>query len=140
MDISLDQKETEELFEYPSLVARIQSSFIDLLFILLMMFVLVWLFDHIGVVSDAARVCAMVLLWVVYEPLCTSLGFTLGNYIKRLRVRQYRDRSKRISFFSALIRYVVKIMLGWLSFLTIHSNREKRAIHDLAVGSVVIMM
>jgi hypothetical protein len=34
----------------------------------------------------------------------------------------------------------VKVMLGWLSFLTIHTNTEKRAIHDLFIGSVMIKL
>lgn len=41
-------------------------------------------------------------------------------------------------YFQAIIRYIIKISLGWISFLTINSNYEKRAIHDFVAGSVVI--
>ena len=37
-----------------------------------------------------------------------------------------------------MIRYPVKLLLGWISFLTINSNPKRRAIHDLASGSVMI--
>jgi uncharacterized RDD family membrane protein YckC len=38
----------------------------------------------------------------------------------------------------AFFRYVLKISLGWISFLTMHSNSQRRAIHDFAAGSVMI--
>ncbi|MES1198207.1 MAG: RDD family protein, partial [Chitinophagaceae bacterium] len=67
-----------------------------------------------------------------------TLGFTLGNFIKGIRVRQYSNKVKRINIFQAILRYIFKIALGWLSFITIHSNPEKRAIHDFVSGSVMI--
>jgi hypothetical protein len=66
------------------------------------------------------------------------MGFTIGNYLKGIRVRKVSNTSNRINFIQAFFRYVLKISLGWISFLTIHSNNQKRAIHDLAVGSVMI--
>jgi uncharacterized RDD family membrane protein YckC len=69
-----------------------------------------------------------------------TLGCTLGNYIKGIRVRQISDTSKKINLIQALIRYPVKVMLGWFSFLTIGSNSKRRAIHDFAAGSVMIKL
>jgi uncharacterized RDD family membrane protein YckC len=66
------------------------------------------------------------------------MGATLGNYIKGIRVRQNGTVTQRINFFQAFIRYVFKMLLGWVSFLTIHSNPQKRAIHDIVAGSVMI--
>jgi uncharacterized RDD family membrane protein YckC len=66
------------------------------------------------------------------------LGATLGNYIKGIRVRQNGATGQRINFFQAFIRYVLKMLLGWISFLTIHTNPQKRAIHDIIAGSVMI--
>jgi hypothetical protein len=33
---------------------------------------------------------------------------------------------------------VLKTLLGWISFLTITRNTERRAIHDLVSGSVMV--
>jgi uncharacterized RDD family membrane protein YckC len=129
---------TTDPTEYPLLGDRVQSTFIDTILIILLMFVFASILDKYENVPDWIRIVLFVCLWVIYEPLCTTFGATLGNYIKRIRVRQFGAYSKRINIFQALIRYILKISLGWLSFLTIHSNKEKRAIHDFAAGSVMI--
>jgi uncharacterized RDD family membrane protein YckC len=124
--------------EYPSLSDRIQSTFIDTISIILMMFIFSSVLENIQNVSDWIRIFLFIALWILYDPLCTSLGCTIGNYVKGIRVRQRENHSMRINFFQALIRYILKIFLGWLSFLTVYSNVERRALHDMVVGSVVI--
>ncbi len=124
--------------KYPLLGDRVQSTFIDSMFIIFMMFVAASVLDRFEYVPDYVRIILFIALWFIYEPLCTTLGGTLGNQIKQIRVRQADDTSKKINFIQSLIRYFFKILLGWISFLTIHSNSERRAIHDLAAGSVMI--
>lgn len=123
---------------YPLLGDRIQSTFIDTLFIVFCMLILANVFDWYQNTPDSVRAASFIGLWFLYEPLCTSFGATIGNYIKGIRVRRYNDTSKRIIFPLAVIRYALKVFLGWISFLTIHSNKERRAIHDFASGSVMI--
>ena len=124
--------------EYPLLGDRVQSTFIDTILLIILMFILASILDRYEEVPTWIRIASFVGLWGVYEPLCTTLGGTLGNYIKKIRVRQVGTYSKRINIFQAFVRYLLKLSLGWISFLTIHSNKERRAIHDLAVGSVMI--
>ena len=133
---SLEQSEIK--IKYPLLGDRIQSTFIDTLLIIVLMFVFASILDRYENVPDWIRIALFFGLFGIYEPVCTSLGCTLGNYIKKIRVRRYNDTSKRINIFQALIRYIFKILLGWISFLTIHSNAQRRAIHDLVAGSVMI--
>lgn len=123
---------------YPLLGDRIQSTFIDTILLVAMMFLFSEILDWFQNVPDSVRITMFIAVWIVYDPLCTTFGCTLGNYIKGLRVRQHDDVHKRINIIQAIIRYMLKLFLGWLSFLTINSNKEKRAIHDFAVGSVVI--
>jgi len=124
--------------EYPLLGDRVQSTFIDIILLIILMFILATILDRYEDGPTWVRIALFVGLWGVYEPLCTTLGATPGNYIKKIRVRQVRIYSKRINFFQAFVRYLLKMSLGWISFLTIHSNSERRAIHDLAAGSVMI--
>ncbi len=124
--------------EYPSLLDRVQSTMIDLLLIIILMILFTNLLDSFENVSDWVRVLLFALIFIVYEPLSTTLGCTLGNYIKGIRVRKYADETKRINIFQSLLRYPTKLMLGSISYFTIHTNREKRAIHDLVAGSVMI--
>lgn len=126
--------------KYPLLTERIQSTLIDTVLIIILMFVFANLLDNMNNPPDWIRIVMFVSIWIIYEPLCTSLGFTLGNYIKGIRVRNESKPEKKINIFQALVRYIIKVLLGWLSFLTIGSDSKRRAIHDLAAGSVMIKL
>lgn len=123
---------------YPSLSERVQSTFIDTVFIVFLMFMASNVLDQYDHVPDWVRMVLFFGIWGVYEPLSTCLGFTIGNYVKNIRVRRVSDTSRRISLLQAYVRYILKFSLGWLSFLTMHSNTQRRAIHDFAGDSVVI--
>ena len=128
------------LEKYPQLSDRIQSTFIDTILIIIMMFVFASILDKYENVPDWVRIAMFVGLFIVYEPFCMTIGATLGNYLKGIRVRKYSDTTKRINIFQAIIRYPIKVLLGWISFLTINSNPKRRAIHDLVSGSVMIKL
>ena len=123
---------------YPSLVTRYQSAFIDLLVIIVMMFAAGYLLEYMENPPDWIRIALFFGIWAVYEPLLTSLGCTIGQYCMKIRVVNFNNREKKIIFPAALLRYVFKLLLGWLSFLTIGANKDSRAIHDIMAGSVVI--
>lgn len=72
--------------QYPSMSDRIQSTFIDMLFIILLMFAGSEIMEKFEHVPDWIRMALFIGMWVIYEPLCTSLGATIGNYIKGIRV------------------------------------------------------
>ena len=138
----MEQPTTESTSEpqYPLLSERVQSTFIDTLFIVIMMFLFSSVLDKYPTAPVWVRVAMFIGIWVLYEPVCTCTGFTIGNYIKGLRVRQFKDPSRRINFIQAFFRYITKFFLGWLSFLSINTNKERRAIHDFLVGSLVIKL
>ena len=79
-----------------------------------------------------------IVIWGIYEPLAMTIGCTVGNYLMKIRVKRNSDTTKRINLLQAFARFVVKIALGWISFLTMHSNKERRAIHDFVAGSVMV--
>jgi len=126
--------------KYPQLSERVQSTLIDTLFIIILMFVWAAVLDKMKDPPDWLRIAMFFAIWLVYEPVCTSLGCTIGNYMKGIRVRRFNDPSKRINIFQALLRYIIKVLLGWLSFLTIGTNPQRRAIHDIVAGSVTIKL
>ena len=134
--IALDEISSQ--VSYPTISDRVQSTFIDTIFIIIMMFVFASILDKYGDSPDWIRIVLFFGIWGVYEPLCTSLGFTIGNYIKCIRVRAAANPMKRINIFQAFVRYILKILLGWISFLTMHFNPHRRAIHDFASGSIMI--
>jgi uncharacterized RDD family membrane protein YckC len=126
--------------KYPQLTDRIQSTFIDTILIVILMFISASVLARFNNVPDWVRITLFVALFFIYEPLCMIFGSTLGNYLKGIRVRKNSDTTKRINVFQAIIRYPVKLFLGWISFLTINANSKKRAIHDFVSGSVMIKL
>lgn len=126
--------------QYPQLSERIQSAFIDAVLIIILIFAFTNILDNFNNVPDWMRILLFVVVFIGYEPLSMSLGCTLGNYIKGIRVRKNSDTTKHINIFQAIIRYPVKLLLGWISFLTIHSTPKRRAIHDLVSGTVMIKL
>ena len=123
---------------YPSLSLRIQSSFIDTLVFLILIILFMNITDSYTMMPNWIKVVFIGLL-AFYEPLFQTFGCTLGNYIRGIRVRNYKDSSKKINFLQAIIRYPVKMILGWISFLTIHSNPKRRAIHDIISGTIMVI-
>jgi|SRR5580693_3154199 uncharacterized RDD family membrane protein YckC len=124
--------------EYPPLTDRIQSTFIDTILIAIFIYVFSSVLDRFEAVPDWVRALMFAALFIAYEPLCMTLGCTLGNYVKSIRVRKNADTTRRINIFQSIIRYPVKFFLGWISFLTMGVSPRKRAIHDLVSGSVMI--
>lgn len=122
--------------EYPPLWKRLGATLIDLYFIFMLAYALVSIVPE--PFADKFRL-ALFGLAVLYDPLCNSiLGFTFGAFLFRFRVRDKADATKKLTFINALKRFVAKSLLGWLSFLTIHSDSRRRAIHDHVADSIVV--
>ncbi|SKB54987.1 Uncharacterized membrane protein YckC, RDD family [Sphingobacterium nematocida] len=127
--------ENEHLF--PSLMDRMQSSLIDTGIILLTLYTCGLFYDSIEA-PDWLRAASLIFVFFLYEPVMQTMGGTVGNRIKRINVRKNEDFTKPINFFQALIRFVAKVFLGWISLLTIHGDIRKRAIHDMIAGTVMV--
>jgi uncharacterized RDD family membrane protein YckC len=123
---------------YPELGDRYRSLTIDSIVIITLMFAAAYLFEAWPSAPEDARKWAFVLIWAGYEPIATAFGSTVGNYVMKIRVRRVGNESRRINILQAYVRYVVKLPLGWLSFLTMGGNAKRRAIHDLASGAVMV--
>lgn len=123
---------------YASLADRIKSIFIDTVFLVIMMFVFASLLDSLDNPPESLRIIMFIALWLVYEPFCVAFGCTIGQAIIGLRVRRAHDHERRINLFASYVRYAIKILLGWLSFLSISFSGQRQALHDMAAGSVML--
>lgn len=74
---------------------------------------------------------------LLYEPLLTTFACTLGQAVMGIRVRTV-DGLKRIRVDQAFGRMIVKYLLGIISFLTVPARKDRRAIHDLSSGTIVV--
>jgi len=123
---------------YGRFLRRVQAAFIDAIVILVAIFSAV--FIAVTLNSDhLARTLgfSIAIGWLLYEPLLVALtGSTIGHYLCNLRVVDNRTGGN-INFFKAVVRTVLKAVLGWLSFVTMATTRRHQAIHDLATRSTV---
>lgn len=123
--------------EYPSILDRIKSTTIDTVIIIGFMYLASEILNSFENIPNYFRMIVFIGIWL-YEPILTSFGATIGNDKMEIRVRSNSDHSKRINFFQAVIRFIIKILLGWLSFITVFSSKKSRTIHDYLSGSVMI--
>ena len=125
--------------EYPHITSRIKAAFADSVVILVFMLIITSIFSTLTEVPDWARIAAFVFVFGLYDPIFTSLfGGTIGHMIFRIRVKREKDETKNISLPFAIIRFLIKVLLGFISLLTVGANQKRKAIHDSIARSVVI--
>jgi uncharacterized RDD family membrane protein YckC len=124
---------------YPGIFARVKAIVIDGIVIIILMFVVSYIFSLFENVPDYARIIAFVFIFLLYDPLFTTIfGGTIGHILIGIRVKRESNMQKNIIFPLAILRYIVKAILGVISLLTVTGNKKKKAIHDYLVRSVVV--
>lgn len=141
IDSSITQEE-EFFFAKPPLIQRIKSTIIDTAVIFILMLIASKVLQSLDIESGSVNAILIVLI-LLYEPICISLGKTLGQKITGLKVSRLNNyiengETKKLNFFLAFARYMSKVLLGWISLLTIHSDKYGQAIHD-KIGSSVML-
>lgn len=124
---------------YAELRQRINALFLDSLVTVSLIYCIAMIFDAFEPINTSIRIIAFIGVFFVYDPLFTSLfGGTIGHFLTGIRVKRGSDLEKNIIFPLALVRYLLKIIFGWISLITVTSNIESKGIHDLVVNSVVL--
>lgn len=128
-----------EMQNYPGVSTRVKAVVTDSIILVTFIVGATYLFESFENVPDFVRIVAFIFIFLLYDPLLTStLGGTIGHMIFGIRVKREINHDKNILFPLAIIRYLVKVLLGWISLLTVSGNKKGKAIHDIIVKSVVI--
>ncbi|HEX5211817.1 MAG TPA: RDD family protein [Pseudolabrys sp.] len=88
--------------------------------------------------DNIARILGFVVVatWLLYEPVLVSMtGGTIGHWRSNLRVVD--DAGGNISFGKAVIRVIIKTLLGWISFISMAATSRHQALHDIMTRSTV---
>ena len=137
----LQTSEFEEItpIVYPLVSDRYKAVFIDSMVVISLWVCFSFLFSAFGGVHEYVKIGAYVFSVVLYDPLCISLfGATLGHYSGGMKVVRERNPLRKLNLFAALLRYIIKVILGIVSLLTITKENKGRGLHDMASGSIVL--
>lgn len=141
MEEAIETLADKVYFNKPSLMMRIKSMLIDGLAIIAIMTVMSIVLESFEFVSDTTRMICLALV-ILYEPVFISLGGTIGQRLMGVHVGNFSSfksgkpkHSLNIGY--SIFRYIVKLLLGWVSLLTIHSSSYGQAIHDKVGNSIV---
>jgi uncharacterized RDD family membrane protein YckC len=129
----------ENKSKYGKLINRVKAILIDGLVIIGLGVAFSSIFSKFDPVNNTLRMIAFVFIFLLYDPLFTStIGATIGHMLMGLKVRQEKDETRKIIFPLALLRFVIKVTLGWISLMAISGSKKGRALHDSFAGSVVL--
>lgn len=124
---------------YAGLQNRIKAAVVDGILLMVMMYSITEILKFFNDVPSSLRMYLFILVFVLYEPLMVSiLGFTAGHYYFDIKVKREDNHTKNIIFPLALLRFILKLSLGWVALLTVTGTKKKQAIHDKVVKSVVL--
>ena len=122
---------------YPRLLKRVRAALIDSILVPLVMFGMVIMGGALEVSNLYGKALFLLLPIFILEPgLVSYTGGTIGHHLQGIQVRK-KDGSGNINFFAATIRFVVKVLLGWLSFIFVLTTRKHQALHDVIANSIV---
>ena len=124
---------------FPDVSERVKAAITDSAIIGLFMIGAVYIFSNFDSVPGFVRILTFIFIFVLYDPIFTSfLGGTIGHILIGIRVKRENDLNRNILFPLAIIRFLVKALLGIVSLLTVSAHDKKKAIHDILVGSIVV--
>ncbi|QCX00144.1 RDD family protein [Aggregatimonas sangjinii] len=126
-------------YHFANLPDRVKAAIIDSIILIVMMYGATQFLNMFSNVTNTVRMLIFILVFLLYDPLLISLfGGTIGHSKAGIIVKREADTSKNLALPSAILRFVIKISLGWISLLTVTGNKKRKALHDIAVGSLVL--
>ncbi|MCP4315772.1 MAG: RDD family protein [Hyphomicrobiales bacterium] len=123
---------------FPRFQLRLQAAIVDGL-IVFVLFLASGLFIARFDLPAYAKVSFVALVILAFEPGLVSLtGSTIGHYLRNLKVED-AETGRRLNLIRAIVRFTVKAVLGLYSLTSILITQKHQAVHDMAVGSVVVL-
>ena len=124
---------------YPRLVRRVRAYLIDQMILLALLAAWLLLLPWMEGFTSAQKIFVLIApIWLAEPCLVSLTGATIGHHLMRLRIRDARA-DRNLGFVRATLRAVLRLMLGWLSVLFILVTRRRQALHDVLLGSVVVI-
>lgn len=129
--------DTPDVPRYARFSRRLRAMFLDWTLAMALMFGALMVASNLESEGVAKVLGVMVvLILLLYEPILVwRNGATLGHSWTNLRV--VGNRGGNLSLARSFIRFAIKSLLGWYSFLSMAFTRRNQTIHDLLTRSTV---
>lgn len=90
--------------------------------------------------STPVRLAYPILAFLALEPLMVSFtGGSPGHHMMGVAIHDARTGS-RIGVVRALIRFILRTVLGWLSLILVLTTKKHQAVHDLVCRTNVVLL
>lgn len=123
---------------YPRLIKRIRAALIDSVLLPVAVFSALILGEAFGVSYPSGKVMLILAPIFVLEPgLVAFTGGTVGHHLMKIRITRI-DGRRNLNVVAATVRFIVKLLLGWLSFILVLTTAKHQAVHDFIARSMVI--
>lgn len=133
------EEKTTSASNYPYLSIRVKAIIIDSIIMVLFILLATYLFSLFKDVPDYVRLGVFVFIFLLYEPIfVSSFGYSIGHLFMGLKVKREKNQLKNLLLPVAILRFIIKSCLGWISLITVTSNEKRKAIHDMLTGSIVL--
>lgn len=123
---------------FPVLSLRIRAYLIDLLSLTFLVYFASFVVSFLGDFSGTIKGIAFVAVIVLFEPVLIKFtGGSLGHHYVGIRIANAKTH-ENLGFFQGVLRFILKVMLGFFSFFGMLITQQHRALHDALSGSVVL--
>ena len=126
---------------YPRLLRRIRAVLIDsvLIYIVAILFWLL-LLPILDAFPTPVRIAYPILVFLALEPCMVAFtGGSPGHHLMGLAITDSRSGS-RIGVVRALLRFILRTLLGWLSLLLVLTTKKHQALHDLICRTNAVLV
>jgi uncharacterized RDD family membrane protein YckC len=123
---------------YPRLIKRVRAVLVDSIIIPSAVFAGLGIGAALNVSHPLVKGALLVAPIFLLGPVLVAFtGGTIGQHLEGIRVTRM-DGVRHINIFAATLRFIVKMGLGWLSFVFILATAKHQGLHDLVARSVVV--
>jgi hypothetical protein len=124
---------------YPEITKRVRAIFLDIFILIGLMTLTAIVFSLFDKVPNSVPMCIFLFIFFLYDPISVSIfGGTIGHICNGMRVKNFDDQLRNLSFAKAFWRFLIKSYLGWITFIPALKGKYARALHDKFSGSIVI--
>ncbi len=123
---------------YPKLARRLRAALLDVVIFVCVFFGFGFTLAALNFPGTINALVFATAVLILEPALVCVTGGSIGHHALGLRI-QDKTTGKNLNPFFALVRFLLKSLIGWLSFAFVLVTKRHQAIHDIFSTSVVVI-